>query len=324
MVNMDAFASAFGFASKSENTWYTLGKVTAVNGSTASVLLPGNATATEVESYCTASIGDIVLIIVKDGTPRAIARRGGDGSGYFLPLTGGTLTDTENIMKTTAVDGTPPASDQFGPGLAFVDKNGLGIGYLRHRWMANGDEGLQLGAQRYIGGNRKWNETNVGVDDAGNPFVSFSTGAAAAWRKGLGIYSWGELSDTTGNITLSTSWQKVPLKTFDGAGCESSSNGIKVGSTGLYVVSGQVRFSTPFVVNDLVHVGVFVGSSVKSDACRRIMYAASWETLEVAPRVLSLSANNVVTLQAYNEGGARGTVVTNYPDSTYLTLYQIA
>lgn len=77
MVSMDAFAAAFGLASKQGETWFTLGKVTAVNGSKLSVLMGGSATPTQCEAYCIAGVGDVVLIIIKDGAPRAIATKGG-------------------------------------------------------------------------------------------------------------------------------------------------------------------------------------------------------------------------------------------------------
>lgn len=110
MVSMDAFASAFGLASKQGETWFTLGKVTAVNGSKLSVLMGGSATPTQCEAYCIAGVGDVVLIIIKDGAPRAIATKGGvndaakwrdalglgsmalEDSSDYIPVSGGTLT----------------------------------------------------------------------------------------------------------------------------------------------------------------------------------------------------------------------------------------
>lgn len=83
MVSMDAFASAFGFDAKSDDVWTTLGKVTAVNGSTLSVLLGGSATPTECEDYCLANVGDIVFVAISKGRARAIAVKGG---GAFLKL----------------------------------------------------------------------------------------------------------------------------------------------------------------------------------------------------------------------------------------------
>ena len=78
MVAMDVFASAFGLDDKSKESWTTLGKVTAVSGNTLSVLLGGSSTPTECESYCAASVGDIVLVVIMNGHARAVAVKGGD------------------------------------------------------------------------------------------------------------------------------------------------------------------------------------------------------------------------------------------------------
>lgn len=91
MVGMDAFASAFGFDAKSDDVWTTLGKVTAVNGSTLSVLLGGSATPTECEAYCLAEVGDIVFVAISKGRARAIAVKGG---GLVPIANGGTGAST--------------------------------------------------------------------------------------------------------------------------------------------------------------------------------------------------------------------------------------
>lgn len=116
MVNMDAFASAFGFDAKSDGVWTTLGKVTSVNGSTLSVLLGGSATPTECEAYCLASVGDVVFVAITKGRARAIACRGVDAAAWrsalglgsmatedasdYLALTGGTVTGVLTVEDT--------------------------------------------------------------------------------------------------------------------------------------------------------------------------------------------------------------------------------
>lgn len=73
MVAMDEFASAFGFIKAAGGTWTTLGKVTAVSGSTLTVQLGGSDDTTECEAYCPAAVGDIVFVAITDGKARAIA-----------------------------------------------------------------------------------------------------------------------------------------------------------------------------------------------------------------------------------------------------------
>lgn len=81
MVSMDAFASAFGFDAKSDDVWTTLGKVTAISGTTVTVLLGGSATPMECEAYCLPVVGDVVFVVISKGKARAIAVKGG---GNFL------------------------------------------------------------------------------------------------------------------------------------------------------------------------------------------------------------------------------------------------
>lgn len=120
MVAMDVFAHAFGLDSTDKTPWFTLGKVTAKSGSTLSVLLGGSATPTEVADYCSAAVGDIVIVAVIDGQSRAIACKDGF-DGKYLPLSGGTLTgalsgttaDFESIGFTNGL-WVKPSADGYG------------------------------------------------------------------------------------------------------------------------------------------------------------------------------------------------------------------
>lgn len=161
-----------------------------------------------------------------------------------------------------------------------------------------------------------------------NGDVSFDDGVTianpSAWRNALGVGSWGQMHDTTAQITLSNSWQKIPMTNFEGVGTSASSNGIKVANAGYYVISGQFRVSNGFNNNDLVHVGLFVNENVKAEGCRRMVTTGDWGTVETVPRILQLAANDIVSIRAKNEGGARGYVPKGYPELTYLSVKQIA
>ena len=74
---MADFAQAFGLDSKSPDTWTTLGKVTAVSGTTLTVKLGGSSSNTQCEAYCLAAVGDIVFVVITDGKARAVAVKGG-------------------------------------------------------------------------------------------------------------------------------------------------------------------------------------------------------------------------------------------------------
>lgn len=130
MVAMDVFAHAFGFDAKSDDVWTTLGKVTAVNGGTLSVLLGGSATPTECEAYCVASVGDIVFVAITKGRARAIACKGGGSTGEYLPITGGTLTGDLTVETDLDVDGDV----SFGGGATIAEqatwRTALGLGTI--------------------------------------------------------------------------------------------------------------------------------------------------------------------------------------------------
>lgn len=196
MVGMDAFASAFGFDAKSDDVWTTLGKVTAVNGSTLSVLLGGSATPTECEAYCLAEVGDIVFVAISKGRARAIAVKGGDA---FLPLDGGSVNGSlavsgylsalhAGIDATQADNGV--TANTWPQDVAGADVNGNRTSFFGEGiypdgrvtagvWAYNFDEnGTQIGINSLSVGVRKDGTKFYGVDDP------------SAFRKVLALSTW--------------------------------------------------------------------------------------------------------------------------------------
>ena len=164
MVNMDAFASAFGLASKQGETWFTLGKVTAVNGSKLSVLMGGSATPTECEAYCIAGVGDVVLIIIKDGAPRAIATHGGvndaakwrdalglgsmalEDSSDYLPVSGGTLTGSLTLDNSSVSISHPDTwRDALGIGTVKSSTISTNVSVAKSTYKSIGSISLEAG-----------------------------------------------------------------------------------------------------------------------------------------------------------------------------------
>ena len=266
MVTMDAFASAFGFDAKSDDVWTTLGKVTAVNSGTLSVLLGGSATPTECEAYCLASVGDIVFVAITKGRARAIACKGVDAATWRTALGLGS-------MATEDADDYLPTS----------------------------------------GG------TLTGSLTLANSSVSISS--PATWRAALGVDVWGQVLEQTGNLSLTTSAQKVPLKTFTGNGCSLSANGIKVSKAGHYMVAGSIYMTTGYTANDLIHAAVYVNSTNVGECLTRPPITNPYQTATITPFVVSLAENDVVYLYAYNQAAARGVVSTR--DAVGLTIWKI-
>lgn len=108
MVTMTEFAAAFGLDEKHDGTWTILGKVTTVTASKLFVKIGNSSTAVAVERYCDAAVGDIVYIVIENGTARAIACRGGQSTAtagcYF-----GTLINSGGAAYQLQLVGDYPA-----------------------------------------------------------------------------------------------------------------------------------------------------------------------------------------------------------------------
>lgn len=133
--------------------------------------------------------------------------------------------------------------------------------------------------------------------------------------------AYGQIRNLTAATALTTSWQTLPLKDFIGEGCSKSNNGIKVTNSGIYIISGVVYLSSGFNVSDLVHIAAYVNNSNAFESNTRITATNTYTSAYLSPFIASLSANDVVTLRAYNQGGNRGIAgATVYMG---LTLFQI-
>jgi len=207
MVNMDAFASAFGLASKQGETWFTLGKVTGVNGSKLSVLMGGSATPTECEAYCLAGVGDVVLIIIKDGAPRAIACKGG---GAYLPIAGGTLTGELNI-RHNQIDNKQAnngiSANTWPVDVQGIDKNGLSTSFFGEAIYTTGDVAAGIFSYNHdtTGAQVSTNYLMVGSRKDGTRY--FTVGDKAAFLTALGIGTVKEL-DVSSDVSVATSTDK--------------------------------------------------------------------------------------------------------------------
>ena len=197
------FASAFGFDDKKDTIWATLGKVSAVNqDGTLSVMLGGSDVATKCESYCTARANDVVYVIVSKGRARAIACKGGDGNGKYLPLTGGTLTGNITIskvdaglsLKCTDTSGRigqtiPTGSNKRMAGEYMYDKDGRNI-YYSEMIKTTADDlyrSFVVARRDAADSATKLNGFYLHINSSGESTVSFTSGGAAAWRSGLGL-----------------------------------------------------------------------------------------------------------------------------------------
>lgn len=133
--------------------------------------------------------------------------------------------------------------------------------------------------------------------------------------------AYGQIRNLTAAKSLTTSWQTLPLKDFIGEGCSKSNNGIKVTNSGIYVISGVVYLSMGFQVSDFVHIAAFINNSNAFESYIKMAETNAYISTFINPFIASLSANDVVTLRAYNQGGNRGTAGATVDMG--LTLFQI-
>ena len=121
--------------------------------------------------------------------------------------------------------------------------------------------------------------------------------------------AYGSLTYMASALTLTTSAQKLPLgTTFVGNGCSASSNGVKVEKAGTYLILGSAYLFDGYTANDIVHLLIRAGSTEVADCVYRAPTANPYQTISTVPVVVQLAANSVVTLHAYNQVAARGTI----------------
>lgn len=207
MVTMESFAQAFGFDAKSNDTWVTLGKVQSVSGNTLSVKLGGSTSTTACEAYCLADVGDIVLVVITNGSARAVAVKGG---GAFLPLTGGTLTG--NLMvKHSGVDASKAdngrTSTTWPADIQGADVGGRRTSFFGESVYANGDIAAGIFAYNFDtnGDQIGSNYLNVAIKKDGTKF--YGLGDAGAFRNALNVGTL-KVVDISSNVSVATSTNK--------------------------------------------------------------------------------------------------------------------
>lgn len=177
MVTMESFAQAFGFDAKPDDTWTTLGKVTAVNGNTLSVKLGGSTSTTDCEAYCLADVGNIVLVVITNGSARAVAVKGGGNHVYH-----------SNVDAKAADNGV---TQTIWPGDVYgFDSNGLRTSFFGESVYPNGDIAASIYAYNYdSSGNRvATNYINLLVKKDGTR--EYYVSHPAAFCDALGLNTW--------------------------------------------------------------------------------------------------------------------------------------
>lgn len=299
MVNMESFAHAFGFDSKSDDVWTTLGKVTAVNDGTLSVLLGGSATPTECEAYCLASVGDIVFVAITKGRARAVACKGVDAATWrtalglgsmatedssdYLPVSGGTLTGEPTVLQNNAsIKSSTADSTLSDNGVSansylyyrFLDKNDLFTGWFGNIIKTDGMVQTQLAARKKVNGSNIDNVLYLDVDASGNRIVAMTD--PAAWLTALGIGTKYENTKTGLSVT---------------ANQDAYVQGAKITlPAGKYIIYTQWYFGSTSSTPSSTTVCVGNQSTVYNDSRFRIRQYDSWWTAHATTYICQLNS----------------------------------
>lgn len=103
---------------------------------------------------------------------------------------------TSNVAVSSATGGDSP--------VRLTDSAGALLGCLRAHFDAS-SQGVQLYANRMVGGTTKYNILRLAVDGSGNPVVDLTAAAAAAWRTALGLGTWATLAAAAW-FTVGSGW----------------------------------------------------------------------------------------------------------------------
>lgn len=117
--------------------------------------------------------------------------------------------------------------------------------------------------------------------------------------------TYGKLTSSTA-VTLTTSAQVIPLSNFEGNGVSYISNGIRIDTEGRYMIWGQIYLTTGFTANDIIHARIYSNTTSIAESLIRLNVENYYSTIIINPIIVTRSSDDLITLQIYNQGGARG------------------
>ena len=78
------------------------------------------------------------------------------------------------INSDNITNGTAPSSNTNGNGMyCIADKNGAGLGFINPYFTTNGNQYVRIQVYRTIGSNNHTNTLLLGLNNTGNPVISF-------------------------------------------------------------------------------------------------------------------------------------------------------
>ena len=115
-------------------------------------------------------------------------------------------------------------------------------------------------------------------------------------------------------MTLTSDRQTIPLNVIagnnDGSVYNISNNQIHIVKPGVYLTWGLAYIYSSYTVNDIIHVDVSRTSTSMwlTHTTLRALFTSPYETAIIAPTPITVSSEEAVFLQAWNQSGARGTL----------------
>jgi hypothetical protein len=232
--------------------------------------------------------------------------------------------DNNQLIKLTNVDSSLAdngISEADYKSFGIIDSNDKYMLFCQSVALTDGGVRAEFAARNINGGSNVTNMVRLTVNGDGTREVYVSD--PAGWRNAIGIGAYGTLTELTSNTTLTASAAKLPLKTFSGVGCSLSSNGIKVAEAGTYMVWGSAYVYGSFTANDIIHLRLYKNSTYLSlESIYRTPIATPYNMIHMGPFIVTLAANDVLYLYAYNQTAARGTIQSSA--SCGLTIRRIA
>ena len=136
------------------------------------------------------------------------------------------------INSDNITNGTAPSSNTNGNGMyCIADKNGAGLGFINPYFTTNGNQYVRIQAYRTIGSNNHTNTLLLGLNNTGNPVISFDNDTNKnAWLQALGLgsvyhqnfgdyvnlYCWGHIAilTVTKSVVLNGNWATANICTI--------------------------------------------------------------------------------------------------------------
>ena len=131
-------------------------------------------------------------------------------------------------------------------------------------------------------------------------------------------------------LSLTTSPQSVSslisVASVNASGYYTVNNkDITILKAGTYKISSQIYIGTGFAAGDIIHNCIYQNDTkVLAEGSYRVAHEMEYSTIDVGAVIVTLSANDKISLKAYNQTGDRGNVYSHEYNKTFLTIEKLS